>query len=301
MASVRAYLAAERSENTRRAYATDWRDFQAWCERAGEQPLPASPASVARYIAQLADRSLATTTIVRRAAAIRAAHRAAGHDSPTAFEGVKATLRGIRRIKGTAPKRRAAPAVAAAIAAMLARLPDTLTGIRDRAILLIGFAAGLRRSELAGLMVTDIEPHRHGILLHIGRSKTDQEGRGAVIPVPTGKRLMPVAALTAWREAARISDGPLFRPIDRHGRVGACAITDRSIGRIVKAAAAAAGLEPSIFSGHSLRAGFITQALADGVDFFRIMDVTRHRETKTLRIYDRRESGFDKHAGAEFL
>ncbi len=301
MGSVRAYLAAEKSPNTRRAYASDWRDFTAWCESIGESPLPAPPAIVARYLAQLADRDLATSTIVRRSAAIRYAHKAASHEPPTAAEGVKATMRGIRRSKGKAPRRQAAPAVAAAIAAMLEQMPRTLAGIRDRAILLIGFAAGLRRSELAALQVPDLEAHKQGLLLHIGRSKTDQEGAGEIIPVPIGRRLLPVAAVKAWLEASGIQDGPLFRPIDRHGRIGTGAITDRSIARIVKHAAALGGLDPELFSGHSLRAGFITQALEDGVDFFRIMNITRHTEVRTLRIYDRRSRGFEQHAGDKFL
>lgn len=300
MASVRAYIAAEKSDNTRRAYRSDWAHFTAWCADAGETPLPASPPTVARYLAALADQTLAPSTIERRAAAIRYAHKAAGLEPPTNSEAVKATMRGIRRTLRRAPTRKS-PAVAARVAAMIAALPATLIGLRDRAILLIAFAAALRRSELVDLYVNDVERHAGGIVLQLRHSKTDQEGRGAAIPVPNGLRLKPVEALYAWLEAAGITEGPLFRPIDRHGRVGTAALTDHSVARVIKAAAKAAGFDPRLFSGHSPRAGFVTQALDDRVDVLKIMGITRHVKVDTLKIYDRRAGGFDDHAGGGFL
>lgn len=301
MASVRAYIAAEKSLNTRRAYRSDWDHFTAWCADAGDSPLPASAQTVARYLAALADQALATSTINRRAAAIRYAHKAAGHEPPTNSEAVKATMRGIRRTLRQAPVRKA-PAVAAAIGAMLEQLAgDRLQVLRDRALLLIAFAAALRRSELVDLKVNDVERHAGGIVLEIRSSKTDQEGRGARIPVPNGVKLKAPAALEAWLAAAGIAEGPLFRPIDRHGNVGAEALTDRSVARVIKRAARLAGLDEKIFSGHSPRAGFVTQALTDQVDPLKIMGITRHAKVDTLKIYDRRDGGFDDHAGGGFL
>jgi len=300
LASVRAYLAAEKSSNTRRAYASDWADFLDWCGLVSEAPLPSSPLVVARYLAQLADKGLKASTIVRRCAAIRYAHRAAQLEPPTGAEGVRAVLRGIRRTKGTRPNRKA-PAAAAAITLMLAQLPATLAGIRDRALLLIGFAAALRRSELVDLNVNDVERRGSGVILHIRRSKTDQEGKGQSVPVPTGRKLKPVAALDAWLEASGITEGPIFREIDRHGHVGQAALSGRSVARIVKRAARAAGLDEAIFSGHSLRAGFVTQALDDKVDPFKAMKITRHADPRSLAIYDRREVELEDHAGKDFL
>lgn len=301
MASVRAYIAAEKSVNTRRAYRSDWDQFTAWCADAGDSPLPAAAQTVARYLASLADQALATSTINRRAAAIRYAHKASGHEPPGNSEAVKATMRGIRRTLRRAPVRKA-PAVAAAIGAMLEQLAGVrLQVLRDRALLLLAFAAALRRSELVALHISDLNRHAGGVILHIRASKTDQEGRGAHIPVPNGKRLKPVAALDAWLKAAEISEGPLFRPIDRHGNVGAEALTDRSVARVIKKAAKAAGLDETIFSGHSPRAGFVTQALDDKIDPLKIMGITRHAKVDTLKIYDRRGGGFDNHAGEGFL
>ncbi len=300
MASVRAYLAAEKSPTTRKAYASDFADFVAWCGRAAEQPLPASPAAVARYLAQLADRGLKASTIGRHAAAIRSVHRAAGLEPPTNSEGVKATLRGIRRSLGTKPNRKA-PATAAALALMLEQLPDSFAGLRDRAILLIGFAAALRRSEIVDLKVNDLEFTPEGLFVTIRRSKTDQEGEGQTVAVPRGDRLKPVEAIEAWLAAVQLSDGPLFREVDRHGRLGAVALCDRSIARIVKRCAARAGFDAATFSGHSLRAGFVTSALESGADIFTTMNVTRHRYVETLRAYDRRAKAFKNHAGSKFL
>lgn len=300
MASVRAYLAAEKSPATRRAYNADWAAFQAWGEKVNEQTLPASPLSVAKYIATLADGGLKAPTIIRKMAAIRYLHRSAGHEPPTNAEGVKQVMRGIRRQLGNTPNRKA-PATAAAIAGMLAQLPDNLAGLRDRAMLLIGLAAALRRSELVALNVADVEIVADGAHINIGHSKTDQEGRGEIISVPRGRVLKPIDALEAWLAAAKIQAGPIFREVDQHGHVGSKALATRSVARIVKRAARAAGLDEKIFSGHSLRAGFVTSALEDGVDILKVMKITRHADARTLRIYDRRANGFRDHAGKGFL
>lgn len=300
MASVRFYLASEKSDNTRRAYKSDWTDFTSWCEKRDERPLPADPLVVAQYLAHLADRGIKVSTITRRATAIRYLHKAAGHEPPTNAEGVRAVLRGIRRRKGSSPNRKA-PATAAAIARMLEALPNTFARKRDRALLLVAFAAALRRSELVALNVDDVDIGTHGMLITLRRSKTDQEGQGRTIAVPAGKKLKPVAVLRAWLKAAKITSGPIFRDIDRYGNIGKHALSGRSVARIVKKAAAAAGLDPMIFAGHSMRAGFVTSALNDGVDPLKVMGVTGHKKVDTLKIYDRRERGFKEYAGKGFL
>ena len=299
-ASVRAYIDAATAGNTRKAYKSDWADFSTWCEGAGKAALPAEPIDVAAYLAHLADRGIKASTIQRRIAAIRAAHLAGGFEPPTNAEGVKATMRGIRRTVGTRPNKKK-PATAELLERLLNFFPDSLRGKRDRAIVLLGFAAALRRSELVDLEVNDVERRPKGIVLRIGHSKTDQEGRGELIPVPRGSGLRPVDALEAWLEASRISEGPIFRGIDRHGNLKGEALTDRAVADIVKKVCAAAGLEAGAFSGHSLRAGFVTSALDRGQDYFKIMGITRHARVDTLKEYDRRESGFDDHAGGGFL
>jgi site-specific recombinase XerD len=299
MASVRAYLEAEKSDNTRRAYKSDWADFTGWCQEQGVEPLPAAAVDVARYLAQLADGGKKTSTIQRRTSAISAAHKAANFEPPTNFEGVKAVMRGIRRRIGKR-QRRVAPATAELLVKVVAAIPDTKRGLRDRALVLIGFSGCFRRSELVGIQVSDIERRHRGILIHLARSKTDQEGQGAALPIPNGK-MRAVSALDAWLEAAGITQGPVFRSVDRHGNVGAGALTDRQVARIVKEVCARIGVDPALVSGHSLRAGFITTALDGGQDPLKIMKQSRQVKVDTLKIYDRREHDLEHHVGGEFL
>ena len=216
------------------------------------------------------------------------------------LEAVKAVLRGVRRTLGVKVDAKA-PLTADLVAKALRKLPSDLGGLRDRALLLVGFAAALRRSELVGLDIADIEKTAEGVFLHIRRSKTDQDGAGQTIAIAAGGKLGVLDALSAWLAASGIVEGPVFRGVSRHGHVGDCALTGFAVAGIVKRAALRAKLDPALFSGHSLRAGFVTSALASGADLFRVMDVTRHRRTETLRIYDRRAKAFKDHAGRKFL
>jgi integrase len=168
-------------------------------------------------------------------------------------------------------------------------------------LLLLGFAGALRRSELVALDIVDLEETLEGVLVRIKRSKTDQEGAGDFVSIPHGSRLRPVVGVKAWLEAAGITDGPIFRSIKKGGSASLERLTDRSVAQIVKKRAEAAGFDPTIFSGHSLRAGFVTSALHHGADILRVMDVTRHREVSTLKTYDRRAKAFKSHAGEGFL
>jgi site-specific recombinase XerD len=176
-----------------------------------------------------------------------------------------------------------------------------LTGLRDRALLLIGFGGALRRSELVALDVADIEETETGLLVMIRRSKTDPEGQGATIGIARGDVAYPVKALRAWLAAAGIEAGPIFRPIDMAGTVRASRLTCRSVANIVKAYAERAGLDPAVFSGHSLRAGFLTSAAGKGASIFKMMDVSRHKSVDTLRGYVRDAELFKDHAGTGLL
>jgi site-specific recombinase XerD len=180
-------------------------------------------------------------------------------------------------------------------------MPPSLRGLRDRALLVLGFAGALRRSELVALDVEDLEETAEGLLVRIRRSKTDQEGAGDFVSIPHGSRLRPVAGVRAWLEAAGITEGPIFRSIKKGGSVTLERLSDRSVAHVIKQRAEAAGFDPSVFSGHSLRAGFVTSALHHGADILRVMDVTRHREVSTLKTYDRRAKAFKQHAGEAFL
>jgi integrase len=188
---------------------------------------------VAAYLAANAGTSRAST-LGRRVAAIRYAHKLAGLALPTYVESVKATMRGIRRTRGSARVRKA-PAVAGKMLGMVATAPNKLAGLRDRALLLIGFGGALRRSELVALNVADIAETETGLLVTIRHSKTDQEGEGATIAIARGDVACPVKALRAWLDASGIQAGPIFRPIDKAGTVRRSRLTDRSVANIVKA------------------------------------------------------------------
>lgn len=298
-ASAAEFAASDKSGATRLAYASDLRDFERWCRLVGAEPLPASIATVCAYLAHLAGERLTVSTINRRLAAIRYGHRSRGFPL-TAAEPVKRVLSGIRRRTGVAVSAKA-PATARALTRMLRCIPDTLTGKRDRALLALGFAAALRRSELVGLQVEDFERAPEGLRVHIRRSKTDQDGAGHSIAVPGGSRLRPVAVLDAWLAASGITSGSAFVQIRKGGRISDRALTPQSVALIVKRWAKAARLDPALYAGHSLRAGFVTEALEHGADLLKVMAVTRHRELKTLQVYDRRAQAFKDHAGAKFL
>jgi site-specific recombinase XerC len=200
------YARAEKASATRRAYRSDFELFRAWCDAKRVPALPAASEAVAAYIATEANRGAKVATIARRLAAIRYAHKLAGHEPPTNSEAVKATLRGIRRTTPSAPARKA-PATADRILAMVANAGTDLKGLRDRAMLLLGFAGAFRRSELVALDIADLEFCAGGVRVCIRKSKTDQEGFGATIAVARGSIACPVDALRIWIKEAGILDG----------------------------------------------------------------------------------------------
>ncbi len=297
-ASVRTYVDNSRAESTRRAYRSDWNHFTAWAQLAGVTNLPATPEVVAAYLSSLADSGLKAATIARRLAAIRFAHKAAGAAVPTDAAVVSVTMGGIRRTIGTAQDCKAA-AVTDDIRAMVATCPGTTIGKRNRALLLLGFAGGFRRSELVGLEVRDVEEVREGLRVTIRKSKTDQEGAGRVVGIPLGRKVAtcPVRSLRAWLDVAGITEGPLLRSVDRHGNVlGPLHPSGADIARVIKAAALAAELDPERYAGHSLRAGLATSAAAAGASERAIMAQTGHKSERMVRRYIREGNLFKDNA-----
>ena len=270
---------------------------------------------MAAFLACEVERGIRPSTIGRRVAAIRYAHKLAGHAVPTDDERVKATVRGIRRSLGTAPRKKA-PATAERIIPMALGAGSNLKALRDRALLLLGFAGAFRRSELVALDCEDIEECETGLRITIRHSKTDQEGAGRTIAIVRGSIACPVAALRAWRDAVTVSrsetvlysaeqaeaatTGPLFRSIRKGGKVSE-RLTAQSVAAIVKTHAERVGLDPTLFAGHSLRAGFLTSAAKKGANIFKMMDVSGHRSVDTLRGYVRDAEIFKDHAGSGLL
>ncbi|HTW09209.1 MAG TPA: site-specific integrase, partial [Acidimicrobiales bacterium] len=231
-------------------------------------------------------------------AAINAAHRLAGVPSPTGHEGVGLVVRGIRRTKGVAPAQ-VRPVILEDLRQMVATLPESLAGTRDRALLLVGWAGAFRRSELVALNVEDLEPSDEGLVVTVRRSKTDQEAAGRQVGLPySATPLCPVAAIGRWLDVTGITSGPVFRKVDRNGHIGAVRLNPASVAEVVKRAAAAAGLDPRQFSGHSLRAGLATSAAANGATESLIMAQTGHKSTAMVRRYIRRANLFRQNAAS---
>jgi site-specific recombinase XerD len=295
------YIDQSLSFATRKAYASDVKIFSAWCDIHGLAALPAAPETVAGFLADQAQTHVAASTLNRRLAAIKYAHEAQGHATPTAHKGVTAALKGIRRTKGTAPAKKKA-ATADIVKEMVRRCPPTLAGRRDRALLLLGFAGAFRRSELVALTVADLAFVDDGLRVTIRKSKTDQEGAGQVIAIPHGSLLFcPVAALKHWLAVAGIKAGAVFRAVGKGSRVGQAALSDKSVAKRVKHYAGHIGLDSADFAAHSLRAGFVTSAAEAGASIFKMAEVSRHHSTDTLAGYVRSANLFKEHAGADLL
>lgn len=281
------------SSATRKAYRSDWRNFVEFCGDREFRALPADSETLSLFLSALADSGKAVSTIVRALTSINKAHEISGHGS-VRYPAVLTTLKGIRRRCGK-PFEKVKPITWSDLGKMVSQCDSTIIGIRDRAILLLGWASALRRSELVALDIGDLEFSEHGIVLTIKRSKTDQEGQGAHLGIPRASgNLCPVKAVQDWlRRLAKVEQQlskPLFRSIGAAGRrnwyndVGG-RLSPRMISMIVKKYARACGLPPAKFASHSLRRGLATEAGARRVPERVIARHTRHISTAVLRGY----------------
>lgn len=298
------YATRARGEGTRRVYRSAWRAFEGWCRSLGREPLSGDPELVAMYAVRRADAGVAVSTLRVDLAAIRTAHLLAGVALDTRHPGLAMVVEGVTRGRGTRPLKRAAPAVPDVMRRLLDVCPPagTALGARDRAMLLLGFGAALRRSELVALRLGDTEPvPGRGLRLLVRRSKTDQHGRGQEVAVwanPAEPGFCPLSALDAWlahRTRAKDLDWsapegvrrerPLFCAVTKAGRPTGEALSDKAVARLVKGAAERAGLDVSLYSGHSLRAGLATAAGDLGANLADLMRQTRHRSTDVALGY----------------
>lgn len=296
---AKAYAAQSKSDNTRRAYTHDLKHFSEWCHSRGFDNLPITPGAFALYLTDLAEEGYKLATIERRRAAIVEAHKVSGFDSPGIGE-ARLVMQGIRRALGKRQSQKA-PATVDHIARMVTTCDDTPQGKRNRALLLVGFAGAFRRSELVALNLEDVAFVPEGLTVTIRRSKTDQTGEGRKVGIPFGKNkhTCPVRSLRTWLTEGGIKEGAIFRGIDRHGNIQPRRLTSQSIALIVKRAAAASGLDESLFSGHSLRAGLATSAAAAGVEERSIASQTGHKSMTVLRRYIRDGSLFRDNAAGK--
>lgn len=324
---VDAYVGRASADATLRAYKSDWRLFCAWCAEAGYRPLPATPGTVAAFLTLLAEtgfspreplrtkggriiprqepRPLGKATIGRRLAAIVFAHRAADMEPPTTQPDaarLEKALRAIRKDKRDELPAKKRAADGDVLRDMLRSVTgEDLRAHRDRALLAIGMAGAFRRSELVAITVGRVSEDSRGLLVRIGSSKTDQEGKGHTVAIPDGRRLEPVRHYRAWLELAGISEGPVFRKLTPQGRLTDKAMSAQGVALVVKAAALAAGYSPEMFSGHSLRAGFLTEAGRQNANLFKMKEHSRHASLEMVAEYVRDHERFREHAGEGFL
>jgi integrase len=293
---VKDYLANALAPNTVSAYLSDLRHFRNWGGR-----IPATPEMVARYVADCGS-TLKASTLTRRLAAISSAHLAIAKKSPTDSGVVRRTMRGIRRVHGAAVKQ-AAPVTIPMLRAMACPSSDVmpLRDLRDRALLLLGFAGGFRRSELVSLKPTDLRFTREGLIVNLQRSKTDPHAKGRAVAIPSGRgRLCPVGPLLRWLHVLRAHDEEgsgkaLFRRVDRYGNLGG-ALGAGSVGGIVRQRLRLCGFEARGFSSHSLRAGLVTAAAAAGLPTWAIQRQTGHKSERTVHRYIRGLAPFERNA-----
>jgi site-specific recombinase XerD len=296
---VREFIRASKAENTIRGYRSDWREFCTWNESRNLRPLPALPETIAAYIADCASR-LKVGSIQRRLNAIAEAHKAVGLESPTHSAIVRNTMKGIRRTLGTAPTQKV-PTLTDDIRTMIGATDSGVIGLRDRALILLGFSGAFRRSELVGMSAEDCTFGKDGLTINLRRSKTDQTGEGRKIGIPYGSNpdTCPVRTVQAWIEQAGIITGPLFRSINRHGRIQSSGLSGIDVARIVKKLAERAGLDAAKYAGHSLRAGHATSAAIAGASERSIMNQTGHRSVQMVRRYIREGSLFRENSGGK--
>jgi integrase len=309
---LKRYAANAKTENTRRAYAADLEDFQKWCESKGREWLPAKPETVGLYIGAKAEQ-LSLSTLERRLAAISVAHKEEGYDPPTSV--AEAPLRepwkGIVREK-TRAQDGAPPLLVDELKMIVENLPRyapgengrtgdlTLTALRDRAVLLVGWTGALRRSELVSLQRSDVTfIEGEGANIKLRDSKTDQEGEGLVKGLPHGDSndTCPVRALRTWFQAVKEEtgsdfEGPIFRRFYRGESIGEKAITGQYVSKILKRHAQNVGLDPKEYSSHSLRAGFITQAIRSGKPERRVKEHSGHKSWEAFNQYVKQAGTF---------
>lgn len=304
------YASHARSKNTNKSYGSDWRDFEGWCADKGLISLPAISETVSLYLTDRATNEwtkeiktrgkprtvifqpLKISSLRRRLTSITQAHLAAGLSFDRSHPAIVEVWKGIQNKNGSAQTMKK-PLLLDDIKEMLDSIPIEkegrrhLLGYRDRALLLFGFVGAFRRSELVSLTFQDVDFTKEGIVVNLRRSKTDQAGKGRTVPIPFGSNPLtcPVRTLKDWLEASELIEGAIFRSINRHGQIQGQALSSHAVALIIKRNVPEE--EQENFSGHSLRAGFVTTAAIAGVPEHIIMRQTGHKRSDTIKRYIR--------------
>jgi len=293
-------LKSSKSNNTLRAYKSDFRDFGAFCVKHGFDSLPTEPKIISLYLTHLS-KSSKISTLRRRLVSISMIHRLKGHYLDTKHPIIIENLMGIKRVKGSIQKGKK-PILINHLKSIINVIDDQeveeIKKIRDKTILLVGFGGGFRRTELISIDHEDLEFVPEGVKITIKRSKTDQFGEGMIkgLPYFTNEKYCPVINLKRWIELSNIKSGPIFRRFAKGSVLTNNRLTDQSVVLIIKDYLNLAGIENKNYSGHSLRSGFATVAAESGADERSIMAMTGHKTTQMVRRYIREANIFKNNA-----
>jgi len=294
-------LKNSKANNTVRAYKSDFNDFGLFCAQNGLKSLPSEPKIVSLYLTYLSTKAVKMSTLKRRLVSIGAIHKFKGHYLDTKHPTIVENIMGIKRRKGSIQKGKK-PLLISNLKDIINVIDkeknEEIKKIRDRSIILIGFAGGFRRNEIVSLDYEDLDFVQEGLKINLKRSKTDQFGEGSVkgLPYFDNTQYCPVLSIRKWIEISKINSGPLFRRFIKGSKLSDNRLSDQTVALLIKEYLKIAGIESRHYSGHSLRSGFATSAAESGAEERSIMAMTGHKSTEMVRRYIKEANLFKNNA-----
>jgi len=294
-------LKNSKANNTLRAYKSDFHDFGLFCVKNSFKPLPTEPRIVSLYLTYLSAKNIKISTIKRRLVSIGVVHKLKGHYLDTKHPSIIENIMGIKRRKGTIQKAKKPLLInnlKKIINVIDNQKKNEIKILRDRSIILIGFAGGFRRNEIVSLDCDDLEFVSEGLKIRLKRSKTDQYGKGSMKGIPYFDNLQycPVISIQKWIEVSKINSGPLFRRFIKGSSLSENRLSDQTVAILIKDYLELAGIDSTNYSGHSLRSGFATTAAEAGAEERSIMAMTGHKSTEMVRRYIKEANVFKNNA-----
>ena len=294
-------LKNSKANNTVRAYKSDFNDFGLFCAQNGFKSLPSEPKIVSLYLTYLSTKAVKMSTLKRRLVSIGVIHKLKGHYLDTKHPTIVENIMGIKRRKGSIQKGKK-PLLISNLKDIINVIDkeknEEIKKLRDRSIILIGFAGGFRRNEIVSLDYEDLDFVEEGIKINLKRSKTDQFGEGSVkgLPFFDNSQYCPVVSIRKWIEISKINSGPLFRRFTKGSKLSDNRLSDQTVALLIKNYLGIAGIESRNYSGHSLRSGFATSAAESGAEERSIMAMTGHKSTEMVRRYIKEANLFKNNA-----
>jgi len=294
-------LKSSKSDNTLRAYKSDFKDFGLFCAKNGFKSLPSEPKVISLYLTHLSTNDIKMSTLKRRLVSIGVIHKLKGHYLDTKHPSIIENIMGIKRRKGSSQKGKKPILISnlkIIIKAIDKQKIDEIKKLRDRTIILIGFSGGFRRNEIVSLNHDDLEFMPEGLKITLRRSKTDQYGEGLLkgLPYFNNPEYCPVLSIKKWLDFSKINTGPLFRRFNKGSKLSEKRLTDQTVALLIKRYLELAGIDSRNFSGHSLRSGFATSAAESGAEERSIMAMTGHKSTEMVRRYIKEANLFKNNA-----